>query len=413
MKKNVIVLGEEYWFNVKTKMYDFVKAKYLLQQLESNKKFNYFILKNPGELLDKISEIGEENIFAIFLFQDILSDSFLNKIPLYEMKKYIITLQKKHNIHVYPGIGVTDMFGSKKYYDILVSKMKYSALPHSRVVVMKKFNNMTDHSKLIDELYKESKILFKTFDKIIIKKGYSYEGKQVQFIDKSIISDKILFTEKIEKLDKKKYFGVRTDASIWENRIDRYYILQGNNNVIKTESNEYRVYFFNGKAKYIAWADNVPNQCTDDIEIYSDEEYEYKTKDNMNERGYRILNTKKDNIDILNSFNPSLGKEILRFGKKVYYDFLKYFWKDKPTEHPIMFRVDISFAIDEPFIDEYSINVDGFSKPIRLYINEMEIDPTNYFYNNILCKKNKDINAKNIQIHMGKLINNYLKKLNN
>ena len=29
---------------------------------------------------------------------------------------------------------------------------------------------------------------------------------------------------------------------------------------------------------------------------------------------------------------------------------------------------------------------------------------------NILCKKNKEINAKSIQIHMGRLINKYLKK---
>lgn len=411
MKKNVIVLGEEYWFNVKTKMYDFVEAKYLLEQLENNNKFNYFILKNPGELLDKINELGEENIFAIFLFQDILSDSFLNKIPLYQMKKYIINLQKKHNIHVYPGIGVTDMFGSKKYYDILVSKMQYSALPHSRVVVMKKFNNNTDNKILLKKLHNESKMMLKTFEKIIIKKGYSYEGKQVQFIDRNTINDMKLFTEKIEKLDKKKYFGVKTDASIWENNIDRYYILQGNNNVIKEASNEYRVYFFNGKAKYMAWADNVPNQCTDDVEIYSDDEFSYKPKDIVNDKGYKILNTKKENIEILNSFNPALGTEILRFAKKVYTDFLKYFWHDKPTEHPIMFRVDISYADDKIFMDNHSIMVDGFKKPLRLYINEMEIDPTNYFYNNILCKKNKDINAKNIQIHMGKLINNYLKKL--
>ena len=51
-----------------------------------------------------------------------------------------------------------------------------------------------------------------------------------------------------------------------------------------------------------------------------------------------------------------------------------------------MFR-DISYAEDELFMDEHGIDVDGFDKPIRLYINEMEIDPTNYFYNNILCKK--------------------------
>ena len=411
MKKNVIILGEEYWFEIKTKSINFVKAKYLLEQLENNDKYNYYILKNPGELLEKIDELGRDNIYAIFLFQDILSDSFLNKIPIYQMKKLIKNLVKKDNINVYPGISVTDMFGGKKYYDILVKKIQYSALPHSRVVVLKNFNAETDNTNLTKLLYKESHELLKRFKKIIIKKGYSYEGKQVQFIDREIINDKKKFQEKVNKLDKKKYFGVKADASMWENKIDRYYILQGNNEVIKEASNEYRVYFFNGKAKYIAWADNVPNQCTADVETTTVEDFDYHKKDIVNDKGYRILNTKMENIDILNSYNPSLGTEILRFAKKVYQDFLPYFWINKPTEHPIMFRIDISYAEDKLFMDEHSINVEGFDTPIRLYINEMEIDPTNYFYNNILCKKNKEINAKSIQIHMGTLINKYLRKM--
>tara|TARA_B110000977_G_C11078526_1_gene492030 strand:+ start:1383 stop:2618 length:1236 start_codon:yes stop_codon:yes gene_type:complete len=411
MKKNVIILGEEYWFEIKTKSINFVKAKYLLEQLENNDKYTYYILKNPGELLEKIDELGRDNIYAIFLFQDILSDSFLNKIPIYQMKKLIKNLVKKDNINVYPGISVTDMFGGKKYYDILVKKMQYSALPHSRVVILKNFNAETDNTSLTKLLYKESKEMLKRFKKIIIKKGYSYEGKQVQFINREIINDRKKFQEKVDKLDKKKYFGVKADASMWENKIDRYYILQGNNEVIKEASNEYRVYFFNGKAKYIAWADNVPNQCTADVEKKTFEDFDYHKKDIVNDRGYRILNTKMENIDILNSYNPSLGTEILRFAKKVYQDFLPYYWNNKPTEHPIMFRIDISYAEDKLFMDEHSINVEGFDTPIRLYINEMEIDPTNYFYNNILCKKNKEINAKSIQIHMGTLINKYLRKM--
>ena len=85
MKKNIIILGEEYWFNVKTKYYNFVEAKYLLEQLESNEKYDYFILKNPGELLKKIEELGKDNIYAMFLFQDVLSDSYLNNITINNM----------------------------------------------------------------------------------------------------------------------------------------------------------------------------------------------------------------------------------------------------------------------------------------------------------------------------------------
>ena len=207
MKKNVIILGEEYWFEIKTKTINFVEAKYLLEQLENNDKFNYFILKNPGELLEKIDELGRDQIYAIFLFQDVLSDSFLNKIPIFKMKKLIKNLVKKDNINVYPGIDVTDMFGGKKYYDILVKKIPYSALPHSEVVVLKNFNAETDNKNLTKLLYSKSKEMLKKFDKIIIKKGYSYEGKQVQFIDHDIINDKSKFKEKVDKLDKKIFWS--------------------------------------------------------------------------------------------------------------------------------------------------------------------------------------------------------------
>ena len=170
MKKNIIILGEEYWFNIKTKNYNFVEAKYLLEQLEDNNKYNYYILKNPGELLKKIKELGNDNIYAIFLFQDVLSDSFLNKITIYKMKKFIYKLSKNYNINVYPGIAVTDMFGSKKYYQILVDKMPYSALPHSIVIEMKNFNAKNDNNKLEKILKNASKKCLKLLIKLLLKK---------------------------------------------------------------------------------------------------------------------------------------------------------------------------------------------------------------------------------------------------
>ena len=54
------------------------------------------------------------NIKAIFLFQDVLSDAYLNNKTILEMKKYIIDLTTK-GIYVYPPPEVIDNFGSKKY----------------------------------------------------------------------------------------------------------------------------------------------------------------------------------------------------------------------------------------------------------------------------------------------------------
>ena len=90
------------------------------------------------------------------------------------------------------------MFGSKKYYDILVNKMSYSALPHSKVIKINKYQGIKDDSKLEKLLYDNSLRMFKIFNKIIIKKGYSYEGKQVQFITPEIIKDIKQFRQKIK-----------------------------------------------------------------------------------------------------------------------------------------------------------------------------------------------------------------------
>ena len=48
------------------------------------------------------------------------------------------------------------------------------------------------------------------------------------------------------------------------------------------------------------------------------------------------------------------------------------------------------------------------TKKLDYIYNEIEIDPTNYFYNNLLCKNNKDINNKNLQILFGNVINRYI-----
>ena len=70
-KKHIIILAEEYWHTVETPKHKFIEAKYLLNEIRNNSKYEIIILKTPGELLSKISSIGNHNIKAIFIFQDI------------------------------------------------------------------------------------------------------------------------------------------------------------------------------------------------------------------------------------------------------------------------------------------------------------------------------------------------------
>lgn len=406
-KKYIIILAEEYWHTVETTKHKFIEAKYLLNEIKNNTKYEIVILKTPAELLSKISNIGNHKIKAIFIFQDILSDSFLNKKPIVEIRNIMYNLKDKHNVNIYPGIDMTDTFASKRYYLDLINKMPYSVLPGSQVYKIK-YKRGEDYT-IKNNLYKLSKDMLKKFDKIVIKKGYSYSGIQVRIFNKELLNDKNKFFKKLEQLDYKYSFNRTTNAKIWERYITRYYILQGFNKVIQNKKNEYRVFFFGGKAKYIAWGDDIPNLCTSDFD--TDNNKSYSSDDSNVDDDYEVLNKDNNSIKKLNNLNPALVKEILRFAKRVYNDYLKIFWKNDLIEHPIIFRVDVSYAINEEFIDEHSINISGFDNKVRLYVNELEIDPTNYFYNNMICKNEREINNKYVQTLTAKLINEYISSI--
>lgn len=404
-KKHIIILAEEYWHTVETTKHKFIEAKYLLNEIRNNSKYEVVILKTPAELLSKISSIGNHNIKAIFIFQDILSDSYLNKKSIVEMKNIMYQLTDKHNVNIYPGIEMTNTFASKRYYLDLINMMPYSVLPGSQVYKIK--YKRGDEYKIKNNLYKLSQDMLKKFDKIVIKKGYSYSGVQVRTFNRELLNDKNKFLKRLDQLNFKYFFDQGTNANFWEQDITRYYILQGYNRVIKNRMNEYRVFFFGGIAKYIAWGDDIPNLCTSDYETETDKS-NYSSTDSNVDDDYEALNKDDKNIKKLNNLNPSLGREVLRFAKRVYDDYLKIFWKNDLIEHPIIFRVDVSYALDEEFIDEHAINISGFDSKVRLYVNELEIDPTNYFYNNIICKKEREINNKYVQTLTGKLMNEYI-----
>ena len=414
MQDTIIIIGEEFWFDTidimngveaKTK-----KAKYLLNKLKSNDtKYKYKIYHGPKNLIENINKIGVDNIKAIFLFHDPFADSILNGKTIKEMKDYFYDLQKNHNVHMYPGIENTLLFSSKKYNKILEDKLPHTILPKSKVLEHKNFA-LEDSPKINKKLFKLSQKLLKYFDKIIIKKGYSYSSKQVQFINKDDIKSYKQFNSIVKKLNNKKFWEVESDASNMDVGIDRYYILQGFNKIVTKTINEYRIFFINGKATYIIWRDNWEGVCTSDIENDGDVVIRDKQSENI---AYIEQDTGKNLNDLSKSvshgFNKNLMIEILRFAKQTYKEFLPLFWKNK--EPPIILRLDVSYAVDKEFHDKYAQDIEGFDSKVRIYINEIEIDPTHYFYNNIICKSNQEINSKTLQELVGDSINKYIKKL--
>jgi hypothetical protein len=115
MRKNIIILGEEYWFK-KTGDDYFKEASTLLQYLDTHKlsKYDYTIIHSPAEFLSTINKIGESNIKALFLFQDVLSDSNLNNKTIMELKE-LVNSYSSNGIFIYPPLNVIDTFASKNY----------------------------------------------------------------------------------------------------------------------------------------------------------------------------------------------------------------------------------------------------------------------------------------------------------
>ena len=104
-----------------------------------------------------------------------------------------------------------------------------------------------------------------------------------------------------------------------------------------------------------------------------------------------------------------LVKHIIHFAKKLFIDYIKIIWKENRL--PILFRVDVTYATDPEFQDRYSIKVDGFDNMIRLYANEMEIDPTSFYYNKFICKDDISFSSEKIQNNIAKYINKYIRSI--
>jgi hypothetical protein len=367
---NIIILGEEYWFGYPDDP-TFPPANTLLERLVENKdsRFNYIIIKNPGELVPTINKT--QNIRAIFLFQDVITDSYLNNMNIASMKKYLYSLVDK-GIYLYPPVNIIDTFGSKKYNALLNDVFPYGSLPKSRFIEIK--NYYPHKEELVNKtLWEISKEMFTEFNKIVIKKGYSYEGKQVKIISKDSVPNYKTFKERVKGLNFKKFWNRGTNAISLDIGTDRYYIIQGYNRIVEKRKNEYRFFFHNGKLKYIANGTGIPNICKEDI--------------------------KKN----------TLVYTMKKFAKKLFKDIMRSIWIVK--RNPILFRVDVSYSDEEIFQDKYSIKVNDVEKPVRIYANELEIDPTNFFFNKTNCNNNDKVTTESLEINFAKYINRFIKKM--
>jgi len=374
MRKNIIILGEEYWFAKKDEPY-YTEASELIKYLEDHRdmRFDYNIIKSPAEFITTIEKLGEDTIRGIFLFQDVLSDSNLNNKTIMEMKELVARLS--NDIYVYPPLDIIDTFASKNYNKTLNEKLPWAALPKTRVLFFPNYMP-TDENRILTKIWFTLQDMWKTFEKVVVKKGYSYEGKQVKTFAKDKFKDFHEFREFAKKLNYKSFWGQGTNSIKIDKGITRFYILQGFNKVVTKRENEYRVFFHNGNPKYIAYGDKIDNTC------------------------------------LIDQVKKPLEQYVISFARQLYKKYIPLIW-NLPRK-PILFRIDVSYATDPEFQDDYSQKVPGFETPVRFYANEMEIDPTSIFYNKFNCSESlsgKKFDSDMIQRNMGKYISKYIKSL--
>ena len=311
--KNIIILGEEYWFGYPEDKV-FQPATLLLEELmkHKDKRYNYILLKNPGELVPTIKKT--QDIKAIFLFQDVISDCYLNNMNIVGMKKYLHDLKNK-GIYIYPPIEVIDTFASKKYNMMLNDTYPYAGLPKTRVVKITNYNPK-EEEEVVKKLWKNTEEMFNQFNKVVIKKGYSYEGKQVKIFSKTTNTNYNEFKEKAKGLNFKRFWDRGSNAMYIDKGSDRYYTLQGYNKIVSKRENEYRFFFHNGRMIYIANGTGIPNTCIADAKsnplVYQMKKFARKIFKDMMSKGFLKPNGKE-------SYHAITGKNKGKSARKHHY----------------------------------------------------------------------------------------------
>ena len=70
----------------------------------------------------------------------------------------------------------------------------------------------------------------------------------------------------MRQMNMKYLWNKKINSIKYEKDLYRYYQIQGFNKIIRNALNEFRVFFLNGKAKYVAWYDNIDNVCSYDLD---------------------------------------------------------------------------------------------------------------------------------------------------
>ena len=274
-------------------------------------------------------------ISFIFVFQSIMDIGWLydkNIIDMYTMFDRL----KDFEIGRYPKNIPSLFFNSKVYYKMMEDHYPQFAMPKSQTVFYPVWDEIfyEEYEKKILTRLDELKEL--GHNTAVLKKGFSGEKHGRRFI--RLTGEIEEYKKVIKSLEYTDDMDMYTKNGPYDKGGFRIVIIQPFNKVIARRENEYKMWYLNKKFT-----------------------------------GMYHVGSKT----ILYHHDTPLFNKLKSFGD----DVVNVFVKDLCGEIPDILRVDVSWVTKESLLTDNIIEIDGQKR--RLYLNEIEIQPT-FFFKNII-----------------------------
>ena len=339
--------------------------KQLKRKLEE-KGYKVILFKSdyPKEINDILNK---QKIDLIINFEDYYirySRHFHSNLNLADAYKFYEILEEK-NIKIYPPPRF-HIYTNSKEYALELYKHTEFVLPHSKTFLLKydDNNDNNDNKNEKRKIEEHIDISSKICDYTLIKVSYSADMVDIFFIknnNKSNIKLPLAITNNVININELDKVFKLYDKYLKYDKRDLVIIIQPYNSIVANRETEYRMWYLNSKFVGYFCFGIVKNEEGKVVKL--------------------IYNVKYDNSNKIHKYLLDLAEKIYNFINNEVKKIL-----NKPDFKLLALRIDMSYATDEIFQDEYSVILDG--KKYRFYCTELEnLDGTFYLNLPILDPK--------------------------
>ena len=309
----------------------------MVRKMKEALKLEVILVRKYRSVL-KLIEEHKQNLYGVYFFQDMITDSYLFNKSIGSMLSTLVELQSQ--VKIFPDLKLTNWFSSKAYMATLPSKYN---LPYTKTFLIPPSVDPT--AQIWAYLQTLSHL-----SKVVIKKGYSYETMSVQKVKLPIPQHEL--QKGLKEINWIYNYDREIDMRLYEKGCDKVYIVQPWNRVVKNRENEYRYFFVQGKP----------------VDFFS---HGYGEKHSC-------------------VFTCPHTKPLQALAQDVFHNFV--------LPHcpyiPAVLRIDMSYTKDPLLQDDQSLVVKG--EKIRYYVNEIEIQPSFFFDTEVDCGKDTVKFQKNV-----------------